>query len=65
MEGKKKSYRILDYSGLTKKHNSKRRHASSRQKGLVGSSRYCLKKVLGPQKNKSDFSSYTAKVKTP
>lgn len=38
---------------------------TSRLKGVVRISLYCLKKVLVPQENKSDFRSYPAKVKMP
>lgn len=65
LHGKEKSKNhtgFFDYSGLTEKNNSKRWHALSRQKGVVGISLYCLKKVTIPQENKSDFKSYTAKV---
>lgn len=50
---------------IDRKNISRRRRALSRQKGVVGISLYCLKKVMIPQENTSDFRSYTAKVKMP
>ena len=66
MEGKKKkSFRFFWLFRIDRKDNSKRRHALSRQKGVVRISLYGLKPVMIPQENKSDFRSYTAKVKMP